>query len=85
MTIVEAGLLAKQKIMKTDTFERKEALLFEYGNTVGHAIELAAQGRVPHGEAVGLGMIVAAEVANRLGRLSEAARMVKCGATRAKS
>ncbi|WP_223534042.1 iron-containing alcohol dehydrogenase [Pseudomonas sp. GL-B-16] len=72
MVIVEAGLLAKQKVMKADKCERKEALIFEYGHTVGHAIELAAEGRVPHGEAVGLGMIVAAEVASRLGRLSEA-------------
>ncbi|RON07319.1 hypothetical protein BK659_18730 [Pseudomonas brassicacearum] len=74
MVIVEAGLLAKQKVMKADKYERKEALVFEYGHTVGHAIELAAEGRVPHGEAVGLGMIVAAEVASRLGRLSEADR-----------
>ena len=74
MVIVEAGLLAKQKVMKADKCERKEALVFEYGHTVGHAIELAAEGRVPHGEAVGLGMIVAAEVASRLGRLSEADR-----------
>ncbi len=76
MAVVEAGLLAKQKLMKTDKCERKEALVFEYGHTVGHAIELAAQGRMPHGEAVGLGMIVAAEVALRLGRLSEADRSV---------
>lgn len=74
MSIVEAGLLAKQKVMKVDKCERKEALVFEYGHTVGHAIELAAQGRVPHGDAVGLGMIVAAEVSNRLGRLNEAGR-----------
>jgi 3-dehydroquinate synthase/2-deoxy-scyllo-inosose synthase len=74
MVIVEAGLRAKQKVMRADKCERKEALVFEYGHTVGHAIELAAEGRVPHGEAVGLGMIVAAEVASRLGRLSEADR-----------
>ncbi|UVH49805.1 2-deoxy-scyllo-inosose synthase [Pseudomonas sp. CBSPBW29] len=76
MAVVEAGLLAKQKLMKADKCERKEALVFEYGHTVGHAIELAAQGRIPHGEAVGLGMIVAAEVSLRLGRLSEADRSV---------
>lgn len=71
LAIVEAGLLAKQKVMQADRCERKQALVFEYGHTVGHAIELAANGRVPHGEAVGLGMIVAAEVAARLGLLSE--------------
>lgn len=76
MAFVEAGLLAKQKMMTADKCERKEALVFEYGHTVGHAIELAAEGRVPHGEAVGLGMIVAAEVATRLARLSEANRSI---------
>lgn len=72
--IVEAGLLAKQKIMACDKHERNQAIVFEYGHTVGHAIELAAEGRVPHGEAVGLGMLVAAEVSFRLGRLNEAGR-----------
>ncbi|MBH8613441.1 iron-containing alcohol dehydrogenase [Pseudomonas mohnii] len=76
MSFVEAGLLAKQKVMKADKCERKEALVFEYGHTVGHAIELAAEGRVPHGEAVGLGMIVAAEVSSRLGRLSDSDRQL---------
>jgi 3-dehydroquinate synthetase len=72
--IVEAGLLAKQKIMTADRHERRQAVVFEYGHTVGHAIELAAQGRVSHGEAVGLGMLVAAEVSWRLGRLNAAGR-----------
>ncbi|WP_181885574.1 2-deoxy-scyllo-inosose synthase [Trinickia dinghuensis] len=70
MAIIEGGLLAKHKVMILDKYERKQALVFEYGHTVGHAIELAANGRVPHGEAVGLGMIVAAEAACRLGLLS---------------
>lgn len=74
LAVVKAGLLAKQRVMKVDKFERKEAVVFEYGHTVGHAIELAAKGHVSHGEAVGLGMIVAAEVSSRLGRLSEANR-----------
>jgi 3-dehydroquinate synthetase len=68
--IVEAGLLAKQKVMVNDKCERREAIVFEYGHTVGHAIELAAKGRLSHGEAVGLGMIVAAEIACELGLLS---------------
>lgn len=71
MVIVEAGLLAKQKVMIADKCERKQALVFEYGHTVGHAIELASNGQVSHGQAVGLGMIVAAEVASRLGLLSD--------------
>lgn len=71
LEIIESGLYAKKKVMIRDKFERKEGLIFEYGHTVGHAIELAAQGRLPHGEAVGIGMMVAAEVSSKLGMLSE--------------
>jgi 3-dehydroquinate synthase/2-deoxy-scyllo-inosose synthase len=71
MAIVEAGVLAKQSVMSGDKHERGKALVFEYGHTVGHAIELAAAGGVSHGEAVGLGMVVAADVAHQLGLLGE--------------
>ena len=71
MAVVEAGVLAKQKVMCADKHERRQGLVFEYGHTVGHAIELAAAGGVSHGEAVGLGMLVAADVAHQLGLLSE--------------
>ena len=72
--VVEAGLLAKQRLMVNDRTERGTALVFEYGHTVGHAIELAAEGVITHGEAVALGMIAAAEIAWKLGHLSAAAR-----------
>lgn len=72
--VVEAGLRAKQRIMIHDKRERAEAIVFEYGHTVGHAIELASGGAVPHGEAVGLGMIAAAEIAHAMGGLSADAR-----------
>lgn len=73
VAIVEAGVLAKQRVMRADKHERRQGLVFEYGHTVGHAIELAAAGGVSHGEAVGLGMVVAADVAHQLGLLSESA------------
>jgi 3-dehydroquinate synthase/2-deoxy-scyllo-inosose synthase len=73
MAIVETGLLAKQRVMSADKHERRQGLVFEYGHTVGHAIELVAAGTVPHGEAVGFGMLVAADVAHQLGLLSESA------------
>jgi 3-dehydroquinate synthase/2-deoxy-scyllo-inosose synthase len=71
MAIVEAGVLAKQKVLSADKHECRQGLVFEYGHTVGHAIELAAAGGVSHGEAVGLGMVAAADVAHQLGLLSE--------------
>lgn len=67
--VVKAGVIAKQRVMIDDKRERGRAIVFEYGHTVGHAIELTCGGRLSHGEAVGLGMIVAAEVSHELGML----------------
>lgn len=72
--VVEAGVLAKQRVMLEDKRERACAIVFEYGHTVGHAIELTCGGKLSHGEAVGLGMIVAAEVSHELGLLSREVR-----------
>ncbi|MFJ4184927.1 hypothetical protein [Kitasatospora sp. NPDC089509] len=59
---LEIGISAKQPLLRADGKEKREALVFEYGHTVGHAIELASAGTVGHGEAVGWGMLVAAEI-----------------------
>jgi 3-dehydroquinate synthetase len=48
-------------------------MLLNYGHTTGHALEAAAgYGRFLHGEAVAIGMEVAARLSVRLGMLSEA-------------
>lgn len=66
---------AKCSVMAHDPHEAGEGLVFEYGHTVGHPIELLAAraGKRPitHGLAVGLGMLVAARVSHALGMLSE--------------
>jgi 3-dehydroquinate synthase len=43
-----------------------------YGHTLGHAIERRERYRKRHGEAVSVGMVFAAELANRAGRLDDA-------------
>lgn len=62
---------AKCKIMRDDPFEQKEGLVFEYGHTIGHPLELLSyqEGRrpLPHGLAVGLGMLVAARISCMMG------------------
>jgi 3-dehydroquinate synthetase len=66
---------AKCSVMADDPHEAGEGLIFEYGHTVGHPIELLAarfgQRPITHGLAVGLGMLVAASVSHALGMLSE--------------
>ncbi|HQF95010.1 MAG TPA: 3-dehydroquinate synthase, partial [Microthrixaceae bacterium] len=44
-----------------------------YGHTLAHAIETASDHALRHGEAVAIGLLYAAEVAYRLGRIDAAA------------
>jgi 3-dehydroquinate synthetase len=67
------GFTAKEPLLARDPRERRAALVFEYGHTVGHALEFMSGGTVGHGEAVAWGMLVAAEVSAALGYLDEAA------------
>ena len=45
--------------------------ILNYGHTVGHAIESVSDFKVRHGEAVAIGMLAAARISNRLGRLDK--------------
>lgn len=68
--LVRLGLAAKSRVLSSDPHEKGVGLVFEYGHTVGHAIELAYD--VPHGHAIGLGMLVAARISRHRGWLSKA-------------
>jgi len=69
--LIYRSILVKSSVMKHDKYERCSGLVLEYGHTVGHAIEHLANGIISHGEAVGLGMLVAAEISKKTGFLSE--------------
>ena len=69
LSFILESLEAKASVTIDDERECRAGLVLEYGHTVGHAIEHVAAGALSHGEAVGLGMIVAAEVSHRLGHL----------------
>lgn len=70
--LCEIGLAAKRPFLERDPQERREALIFEYGHTVGHAFEFLSRGRISHGEAVGWGMLVAAHLSRKRGHLDDA-------------
>ena len=58
----------KGEIVLADERDRGRRLILNYGHTVGHAIEQSLEfQRLTHGEAVLLGMLVAAEIENALG------------------
>ncbi len=67
LDIVEAGVAAKQSLMADDPYEKSSAIVFEYGHTVGHAIEATCRGSLNHGQCIYWGMLVAGRIARQLG------------------
>lgn len=74
-TLLDIGISAKSAYLAVDPRERDGALVFEYGHTVGHALEFAAPDVMPHGEAVAWGMLAAADLATSVCGLSDTDRI----------
>lgn len=63
----------KANVVENDEKEQSLRAILNYGHTFGHAVEaLTGYGKFRHGEAVGIGMVVAAMAAQRLGFCSPA-------------
>jgi 3-dehydroquinate synthase len=60
--IVKLSLKAKKHFIEEDEFDNGIRLLLNFGHTFGHAIEGAGNYSIPHGIAVGLGMLSAYEL-----------------------
>ena len=58
--------------MASDERESGRRALLNYGHTLAHALETAGDHQLRHGEAVAIGLVYAAELAHRLGRIGEA-------------
>ena len=69
-TLVARSVSIKARVVAADEREGGLRAILNYGHTLGHAIEIASDFAVMHGEAVAIGLIYAAEVAHRLGRIS---------------
>jgi 3-dehydroquinate synthetase len=71
LRIIDICVEAKTSVMRADPHENGDALVLEYGHTIGHAVELLSAGRMTHGLAIGVGMLTAARVSRLLGLLDE--------------
>ena len=67
LTFIDNSINAKNILLKNDPHERNEAIIFEYGHTIGHAIEIISDGQINHGEGVAFGMLVSTLISNKLG------------------
>jgi len=74
---VAASVKIKADVVAEDEREGGRRAILNYGHTLAHALETAGARTgdwdLLHGEAVAIGLVYAAEVAARLGRISEAA------------
>lgn len=72
--IVISSSRIKARIVAEDEFDRtgKRAIL-NYGHTIGHAIEAAScySNKYNHGEAIAVGMVIAAHISSKLGFLKD--------------
>ena len=59
INIATMSLTTKKWFVEVDEFDQNERKLLNYGHSFGHALESASGMSVPHGLAIGLGMIVA--------------------------
>jgi 5-deoxy-5-amino-3-dehydroquinate synthase len=73
---VAACVTCKADVVASDEREGGRRAILNYGHTLGHALETAGSYDLRHGEAVAIGLVYAAELAHRLGRI-DAARVAE--------
>jgi 5-deoxy-5-amino-3-dehydroquinate synthase len=62
----------KADVVAGDEREGGRRAILNYGHTLGHALETATRYELRHGEAVAIGLVFAARLAERLGRIDAA-------------
>lgn len=72
-TIVAESAKVKARVVEKDEFESGLRMILNYGHTIGHALETLTRYRAyHHGEAVAIGMVAAAMIAQRMNICEEA-------------
>jgi len=63
--LIRLSLLVKTAIVEKDPFENNIRAVLNLGHTTGHALETISNYCLKHGQGVGIGMMVACEIARR--------------------
>lgn len=69
--LVHRALLIKKSYIERDELDRGIRNLLNYGHTFGHAFESGVNFSIPHGIAVGIGMVAAVTFSKELGFVSQ--------------
>lgn len=65
--VIGEAIRVKAAVVEEDPYERGRRAILNLGHTFGHALEVLSDFSLRHGEAVAVGMAIAAEVAVRMG------------------
>jgi 3-dehydroquinate synthase len=65
--IVRRAMAVKIQVIETDPFEKGIRAALNLGHTIGHAVEIASQYQLRHGEAVAIGLVAEARLAEKIG------------------
>jgi 5-deoxy-5-amino-3-dehydroquinate synthase len=68
---VAAAVQIKAEVVASDEREGGRRAILNYGHTLAHALETVGTYDLRHGEAVGIGLVYAARLAKRLGRVDD--------------
>ena len=68
---VAAAVRIKAEVVAGDERESGRRAILNYGHTLAHALETAGRHELRHGEAVAVGLVYAALLARRLGRIDD--------------
>ncbi|MGW8224441.1 MAG: 3-dehydroquinate synthase [Anaerolineales bacterium] len=65
--IIPRSMAVKLDIIEADPYEKGLRAVLNYGHTVGHAVEVLSNYKLRHGEAVAIGMVAEARLAEEIG------------------
>jgi 3-dehydroquinate synthase len=65
--LVRRGMAMKIRFIEEDPYEGGIRAALNYGHTIGHGVELASDFKIRHGEAVAIGMVLEARLAEKIG------------------
>ena len=67
MDILPRSMAVKLRLVQADPYEHGVREALNLGHTIGHALERLSNYEISHGEAVSIGMLVEAHLAERIG------------------
>jgi 3-dehydroquinate synthetase len=65
--LVRRAMAVKIQVIEDDPYEAGSRAVLNFGHTIGHAVELVSNFELRHGEAVAIGMVAEARIAEQIG------------------